>query len=119
MMTKVSQAHVDLLKAIRRTQQNLATKVQFYHIHGHQDKHTSFHLLPRPAQLNVIVDRIAQQQFDFAHEHNKFLPNPIFNKEGWYLRIGGVKIMDRHEHHINTWISKKRLRENTYTIRGG
>ena len=48
--------HFDLVRAIRRLNRSLETTVAFYHIYGHQDKNIPYHLLPRPSQLNVIVD---------------------------------------------------------------
>ena len=54
-----SSKHFDLLRAIRCLVHRLKTKVEFYHIYGHQDKSKTFNDLPREAQLNVIVDDMA------------------------------------------------------------
>ena len=56
--------HFDLVKAIRRLHHSLKTNVQCYHIYGHQDKHTPYHILPRDAQINIMVDEAAQDYFD-------------------------------------------------------
>ena len=84
--------HFDLVRAIRRLRHSLHTTVTFYHIYGHQDKNLPYHLLSRPAQLNVIVDDLAQVTFDKSHENSSFLSNVFFHHEGWSVAIGGVKL---------------------------
>ena len=64
----VSNKYLGLLRAIRRLNHRFKTKAQVYHIYGHQYTHTAFHLLPRSAQLDIIVDDLAQREFDTAHE---------------------------------------------------
>ena len=106
--------HLDLVKAIRRLRLSLKTTISFYHIYGHQDKHTPAHLLPRDTQLNIIVDNIAQHKFDTAHEHFSFISNAKFFHEGWSIEIGGVKLQDKLASHIRQWIGKKALRQYLY-----
>ena len=62
--------YFDQLIAIRRLVHQLKTKVEFYHIYRHQDNSKTFDDLPQDAQLNTIVDGIAQREFDHAHEHS-------------------------------------------------
>ena len=106
--------HFDIVKAIRRLLQSLTTKVTFQHVYGHQDKNTPFLLLPREAQLNVLVDDSAQAAFDYAYANNTFIPNPKFYHEGWIVSIGGVKLQDNIPFHIRQWIGKKKLRQYLY-----
>ena len=103
--------HFDLVRVICRLNYSLKTSVEFYHIYGHQDKNLPYHLLPRTAQLNVIVDDLAQDQFDKAHENSNFLPNVLFHHEGWSIKIGGVKLQDKLLPHIRNWVAKRKLRE--------
>ena len=100
----------DLVRAIRRLSHSLETTVVFYHIYGHQDSRSSYNLLTRPAQLNVIVDNLAQAEFDKSHENSNFLPNASFHHEGWSVTIGGVKLQDKILPHIRNWIAKRKLR---------
>ena len=106
--------HLDLIKAIKTIRASLRTTTIFYHIYGHQDKHTPFHKLPRDVQLNIIVDAKAQSAFDIAHEYSSFYPNATFFHEGWITIIGGVKINDQHAFHIRQWIAKRKLRHYLY-----
>ena len=106
--------HLDLVKSIRCLCSSLDTSVEFYHLYGHQDNHTSYNLLPRDVQLNIMVDLQAKAAFDHAHEHSSFLPNVRFFHEGWVASIGGVKLQDRHASHIRQWISKRKLRHYLY-----
>ena len=106
--------HFDLVKAIRRLHYSLKTNIQCYHIYGHQDKKTPYHMLSRDAQLNVLVDEAAQDYFDKSHEHHSFIPNALFHHEGWVATIGGVKLQDNLLPHLRTWIGKKNLRRYLY-----
>ena len=106
--------HFDLVKAIRTLRASLTTTTVFYHLYGHQDKHTPFHTLSRNAQLNVIVDSEAQKAFDLAYEQSLFIPNAKFFYEGWTVSIGGVKLQDSHAFHIRQWIAKRKLRHYLY-----
>ena len=102
--------YFDLVIAIWRLSHSLNTTVNLYHIYGHQDKYLPNHLLPRPAQLNVIVDDLAQVQFDKSHENSSFLPNVLFHHEGWSVAIGGVKLQDKILPPIRNWVAKRKLR---------
>ena len=70
--------------------------------------------MPRDAQLNIIVDEIAQQVFDTAHESSSFIPNATFLHEGWIVEICGVKLQDSIAMNIRQWISKRNLRRYLY-----
>ena len=110
----VTAKHFDIVKAIRRLHHSLATSVICYHLYGHQDNHTPYSMLPRDAQLNVLVDKVAQDHFDSSYLNNTFLPNTRFHQEGWVVSIGGVKLQDRIASCIRDWIGKKRLRRYLY-----
>ena len=109
-----SAKHFDLIKAIRRLHHSISTNVEVYHIYGHQDSHTNYQLLSRDAQLNVLVDDMAQTYFDTSFEGNTFIPNARFHHEGWTASIGGVKLQDNILPHIRNWIGKKKLRRYLY-----
>ena len=94
------QAHIDIIKAIRRLQLTLRTAISFFHIYGHQDKHTPYCRLSWEAQLNVQADTLAQQHLDWAFEHSTFVKNPHFAFEGWTISLGGAKMVDLSLIHI-------------------
>ena len=102
--------HFDIVKAIRRLHHGLVTNVKCYHLYGHQDNHTPHHMLKRDAQLNVLVDEVAQDYFDSSYLNDSFLPNAQFHHEGWVVSIGGVKLQDSISSCIRDWIGKKKLR---------
>ena len=81
---------------------------------GTRTTHTSVQLLPKDAQLNIIVDNTAQQKFDTAHEHSLFISNAKLFHEGWFVEIGGVKLQDKIAFHVQQWIGKKILRQYLY-----
>ena len=105
------QAHIDIIKAIRRLQLTLRTSISFFHIYGHQDTHTSYCRLSWEAQLNVQADALAQQHLEWAFEHSTFVKHPNFAFEGWTISLGGAKMVDSHKHHIHEWIGNHRLRQ--------
>ena len=74
---------------------SLKTTVECCHIYGLKDKHNPYHILPRDALLNVLVDGAAQAYFDTLHKIRTFIPNARFNTDGWVATIGGVKIQDK------------------------
>ena len=80
-------------------------------MHVHQDKNTPHKFLPRPAQSKVISDNLAQDQFDNSYESFKFMPNVLFNNEGWSVKICGVKLQEKLLPHIRNWVAKKKLRQ--------
>ena len=81
--------HFDLVQGIRRLRSTLTTSTAFYHLYGHQDKHTPFTLLPRDVQLNILADSKAQQAFDVAHETSSFRQNVIF-----FMKVGQYKLAE-------------------------
>ena len=92
MTVKPSCKHMDLVRAIRRTQSLLTTDINFFHIYGHQDNTTPLHFLPRDAQLNVQVDATAQEHLEVCILRDIFTRQPVFVNEGWYVVTGGVKM---------------------------
>ena len=111
---KSSCKHMDLVRAIRRTQNILTSTIEFFHVYGHQDNNTLFHLLSREAQLNVQVDATAQKHLEDCIIRNDFIRQPVFINEGWFVVIGGVKIQDSVSTHVQRWIDKRRLRQYLY-----
>ena len=105
-----STRHFSLLWAIRRLIHQLKTKVEFHHIYGHQDNSKAYDDLPRDAQINVIVDDMAQRNFDHVHEHSTFSPNVLLHHEGWVVKVGGIKLQDNILPNIRNWIAKRKLR---------
>ena len=71
-------------------------------------------MLPRDAQLNILIDETAQDYFDKSYEHHSFITNALFHHEGWVVTIGGVKLQDKILSHLRTWIGKKKLRRYLY-----
>ena len=43
-----------------------------------------------------------------------FLTNEAFPQEGWYVILGGCKLVDDHAAHIKDWIGKHRLRQSLF-----
>ena len=80
--------------------------MSFYHIYGHQDKNTPSSLLSREAQLNIYVDHLAQPHLDESYTTSTFHHNPIFPKEGWFMTLGGAKIVDSHREQVRNWIDR-------------
>jgi len=70
----------------------------------------------RSAQSNVIVDDLAQVQFDKSHEKSSFHSNVFFNHEEWSVAIGGVKLQDKILPHIRNWVAKRKLRKYLFLI---
>ena len=65
-----------------RMQLALTTSIEFYHIYGHQDSTHSLHQFSPDAQLNVLVDSIAQTHLDEYTLENRFTKQPLFSYEG-------------------------------------
>ena len=105
-----SSKHVDLLRAIRRLVHQLKPKVEFYHIYGNHDNSKTLDDLPQEAQLNVIVGDMTQREFDHVREHSTFTPNISFHREGWVVKVGGVKLENNLLPNIRKWIAKRKLR---------
>ena len=105
---------MDLVRAIRRTQNLLTTNISFFHVYGHQDKNTPTHLLSREAHLNVQTDVAAQEYLDDCILRNSFIRQPVFINEGWNVMIGGTKLQDSVSTHIYRWIDKRRSRQYLY-----
>ena len=71
---------------------------------------STYHLLTRSAQLNVIIDDLAKDQCYKSHENSNFLPYVLFNYEVWSVKIGGIKLQDKLLRHIGNWVAKRKLR---------
>lgn len=104
----MSTKHVDLIRAIRIIVHKLPISVTFFHIDGHQDKILPFHLLDRPAQLNVMMDTTAKQYIDeMAQATITPAPSEIM-MEGWSCTVRDVKAttdptsLILREIHLNT-----------------
>lgn len=107
--------HMDLVKAILVLRHKLRTRIEVYHLYGHQDSTTPFHLLPRDAQLNVEVDESAVYSLQLAHEHNSFHVNPTFPCEGWQVRLPTTKIYCNFRHRFRSFLGTANLREYLYS----
>ena len=55
--TSALKPDADAVNQIIQTIQLLPMDYSIWHVRSHQDEHTEFYLLPRPAQLNVLADR--------------------------------------------------------------
>ena len=68
---------MDIVRAIRRLQNHIATSITFSHVYGHQDNNAPAHTLSCGAQVNIIVDRQAQSHLDECILENKFFTQII------------------------------------------
>ena len=82
---QITNKHMDLVKAIRKMMKLIKTKVDIQHIYGHQDETVPFSKLSREAQLNIQVDKQAQEALDKAYENQSFIKQPIFYQEGFHV----------------------------------
>ena len=106
--------NADIVRSIRRMQWELKTDIKFFHVHGHQDEHASLGMLTKEARLNVEVDSLAQSHLEECIITRKFHTQPCFNREGWTVWLGGVKLQDSVGYHIRDWIGRHNLREYLY-----
>jgi hypothetical protein len=89
----LSQANVDLIRAIRIIKAKLPVTISFEHIFGHQDDQLFFDSLPQLAQMNVEMDELAKDWLAHLHEHPS--PHPwssFIAHEGWRCTINGAKL---------------------------
>ena len=89
--------HADLIWAIRKIKSELPVEVEFCHVKGHQDDNIALEDLPRLAQLNVHVDRMAKDRLDVLIAQSRTAEGigPCDDRlegEGWTIRIEGTKI---------------------------
>ena len=103
------------MKAIRRIKIEIKTKIEIYHIYGHQDDNTDYALLPRDVQLNVDADAIAQNALEQAYYSQTLSNNSVYPKEGWHLWIENKKVNGRFQHNIRRHLGRQNLREYLYT----
>jgi hypothetical protein len=62
-------ASYDLLQAIHHERNNSTILWKGWHVKGHQDDNTSFELLPRPSQLNILADHMAKAFYPQLSSH--------------------------------------------------
>ena len=106
--------HMDLVKAIGVLRRRLRTRVEIYHLYGHQDSATPFSLLSRDAQLNVVVDALAVWSLQQAHELNSFQVEPSFPGEGWQVRLSDTKVYCNFRAVFRSFLGTANLREYLY-----
>ena len=104
---QIKNKHIDLVKAIRKMRKLLNTEISIIHIYGHQDKKTPYHMLTREAQLNVQVDKQAQDALDEAFENQRFVKQPVFVQEGFQLWLEEEKIHCDFRKELRTYMEKK------------
>jgi hypothetical protein len=87
----LSTKHVDLICGIRVLISEIPIKVILFDIEGHQDDFTAFEDLPRPAQLNVLMDRRAKDHIETLANRDVQVacPYTIYG-EGWRCVIDQV-----------------------------
>jgi hypothetical protein len=89
----LSTPHLDLIRAIRILKSKLPITVKFEHIYGHQDDLLAFASLPRMAQLNVEMDRLAKDHVMALYDSPPAAPCPSsIAHEGWQCTVNGVKL---------------------------
>ena len=89
----------DLLISVHSLCQKFPELPPFYHIKGHQDRHTDFHDLPLPAQLNVESDHLATLELS---QHSNPLPDVPFDPiSRAVISINGVTVTSRLEHAVS------------------
>ena len=93
---------------------SLRTKVEVYHLYGHQDEVENYAHLPRDAQLNVQVNDSAQHALQWAYEHSQFVSNPSFSGEGWQLLVNGSKVYCHIRPAIRSHLGCHNLRQYLY-----
>ena len=92
----------------------IKTELNIQHIYGHQDETIPFCKLSREAQLNVQVDKQAQEALDKAYENQSFVKQPIFYQEGFQLWLNNEKIICNFRKELKRYIGKINLRQYLY-----
>ena len=66
---------------------NLPIKVQLTHVHSHQDDNVPFNELSMSAQLNTLMDDLADQQYkNPIIEHDMLMPHLEAQKISFQIR---------------------------------
>ena len=115
--TNTTAADHDILSQITQTVNDLPAEYSIWHVRSHQDDHTEFQLLPRPAQLNVLADRTctrALRHFEGTSRH--MLPisagKLYISHNGTTYTSGEKHLLQRalvtteceeYLHHLNGW----------------
>jgi hypothetical protein len=84
------QPHHDLIHEIRAKLATSKLTWKYRHVSGHQDKHTSYHLLDMWGQLNVEMDSLAKVYWnDTSSVTVPFYP---YSTHGWSIWTGDRKL---------------------------
>jgi len=68
--------NIDVILEVQELFWNLPIKVQLTHVHSHQDDNVPFNELSMPAQLNTLMDDLADQQYkNPITEHDILMPH--------------------------------------------
>jgi len=68
--------NIDVILEVQELYKNLPIKVQLTHVHSHQDDNVPFNELSMPAQLNTLMDDLADQQYkNPITEHDILMPH--------------------------------------------
>jgi len=90
-------AHVDILWACKSIQEQMACKIKFLHVRGHQDNRHPM-VLSREAWLNIETDLAAKNCISNFTPETSYQPLPF---EPWCLIINNVKIVKHHQQAIH------------------
>ena len=104
-----SDAHADIIRAIRKVRDTLPLKFTYTHIYGHQDDHVSTSELDRPTQLNIECDNIAKR-FLIALHRSDGRPEFRFTHEGWRCFVGDTKVTSRAGELIRDHIGSRQVK---------
>jgi len=120
-ITEPTEAHYDLISAIRSLQQRLPLQVTFKHVKGHQDTGQTM-VLSREAWMNIKMDEQAKRKVsvDGPHEQLRHIPY-----EGWSCLIEGKRITKHLTETLrqyltggpllNHWAMRQRFKPGTET----
>jgi hypothetical protein len=86
-----NQKQADIIRSLCRSLAELPVKVQYEHVHGHQDDVIPFENLSLMEQLNVVADRDAKEVLFETVEHQQFI-TPDWPYEGVRIYVGGEKV---------------------------
>ncbi len=98
-LTEPSEAHYDLISAIRELRHSMSIQLVFQHVKGHQDSGQTT-VLPRLAWMNIEMDECAKKKVLEAQPMGQVGGIP---HEGWVCIIDGKRIIK----HLTTNLRKQ------------
>ena len=84
--------HFDILWCIHKSIRLLRTEINIELVHGHMDRTTPVHLLPRPNQLNIECDAMARHIRENYSTHPSIQPSLHLPHESYSIWTGGRKL---------------------------